>query len=180
MATGTILLDLAGALPTDGTGTGNDPALASISVSTGTQTTNSPKVTALTWVFGATTDSHICVGFRMPQNYGSGGTVYLHAMCTTSQGAAAEVIWKSALAAVTPDAGESLSTKVYGTVATGSAVFINLAAGNVVSASVTPGLDSVAAGDMVTLFVGRDADHTMDDAIGQCLLTAAALEYTTT
>lgn len=180
MATGTLLFDMAGATPADGTGSGNDPAVASYSASAGAQTTNSPKVSLVTWAFGATTDSHAMWSFRMPENYASGGTLLLESACVSDQAAAAEVIWKAALAAVTPGASENLWSKVFGTVATGSAVFNAIESGVVIQASVSPGLDSAAAGDMVTLFVGRDADHTMDDAVGDVLLTAASLEYTTT
>ncbi len=179
MATGTILLDMAGATPADGTGTGNTPAIASVSASVGAQTTNSPKVTLITWAFGAATDSHVMWSFRMPENYASGGTLFLESACVNGQAAAAEVIWKAALAAVTPGASENLFSKVFGTAATGSAVFNSIGSGIVIQSSVSPGLDSVAAGDMVTLFVGRDADHTMDDVVGDVLLTAASLEYVT-
>ena len=180
MATGTILFDMAGAMPADGTGTINNPAQATVSVSATAQTTNAPKSTVLSWAFDATTDEHVEWTFPMPENYASGGTLRLSSACVNGQAAAAEVIWKSALAATTPDAVENAVTKVFGTVATGSALFNSLASGIAVSTAISPGLDSVAAGDTVTLFIGRDADHTMDDAAGDVLLLTARFEYVTT
>lgn len=184
MATGTILFDLAGAMPTDGTGTGNNPAQASPIVSAASATpANGPKVTTICWAFDPTTDEHVTWTYRMPQNYASGGTMYLGSAPANGQGAAAETIWKASLAALTPGASEVLITKGFAAPATGSAIYNNLASGVVVETSIdltgVP-LNSVAAGDLVILFVGRDADHTMDDAAGDALLTHAALEYTTT
>src|SRR3990167_7379213 len=184
MATGTVLFDLAGAAPTDGTGTGNNPAQATVIVSAASATpANGPKVTTLCWAFDSATDEHVTWAYRMPENYASGGTLYLASCPANGEGAAAEVIWKASVAALTPNAAENLLSKGFAAPATGSASFNSLASGTVVSTSIdltgTP-LNSVAAGDLVILFVGRDADHTMDDAAGDAILTAAALEYTTT
>lgn len=180
MATGTILFDMAGAIPADGTGSGNNPPFASMSVSSAAQTTNSPKVTYLTWAFDATTDEHLLWNFRMPQDYSSGGTLYLEVAPVANQGADSEVVFKAALAAVTPGNSELIATKSFGTVATGSVSMSQANSGTLYQVSISPGLDGVVAGDQVTLFIGRDADHTMDDTTGDVLLCSAALEYTTT
>jgi len=180
MPTGTLLFDMSAAMPADGTGTGNNPPAASPYVSFGTQTTNSPKVSSICWAFDPTTDEHVMWAFRMPENYSSGGTLILESACVSDQGAAAETIWKAALAAVTPGASENAFSKVFGTVATGTAVFNSIESGVVIQTSISPGLDSVVAGDHVCLFVGRDADHTMDDVTGDCMLLSSGFEYTTT
>ena len=179
-----MLFDLAGAAPTDGTGTGNNPAQATVIVSAASATpANGPKVTTLCWAFDPTTDEHVMWAYRMPENYASAGTLFVESCPANGQAAAAEVIWKASLAAMTPGASENLLTKGFAAPATGSATYDSLASGAIVVTSIpltgTP-LDSVAAGDLVILFVGRDADHTMDDAAGDAILTAVALEYTTT
>ena len=184
MATGTILFDLAGAMPTDGTGTGNNPAQASPIVSAASATpANGPKVTTICWAFDPSVDEHITWAYRMPENYASGGTLYLGSAPADGQGAASETIWKGSLAAVTPGASEGLISKGFAAPATGSAIYNSLASGTLIETSIdltgTP-LNSVAAGDLVILFVGRDADHTMDDTAGDALLTDVALQYTTT
>ena len=183
MATGTVLFDLAGAVPADGTGTGNNPAQATVIVSAASATpANGPKVTTICWAFDPSVDEHIAWTYRMPENYASGGTLFVGSCPANGEGAAAEAIWKASLAAITPGASENLLTKGFAAPATGSATYNSLASGTVVTTSIvltgTP-LNSVAAGDLVILFLGRDADHTMDDAAGDAIVTDVALEYVT-
>jgi len=184
MATGTLLFDMAGATPADGTGTGNNPAQAGVLVSTGTQPTNGPKVTLIEWLFDATTDEHISWAFRMPENYASGGTLKLIVYNKTVQsgGDVKNFVAKSCLAAITP--GEDVPAKVFPAPDTVTiALAVNQAAGVSVASSLAlsgTALNSVAAGDQVILFIGRDPDHASDTAVGDMSLIGCALEYVTT
>src|SRR3972149_8831079 len=74
MGTGTLNLFPGGIAP-DGSGTGNNTAALSYEVSTGTQTTNTPKATQLKLLFDGTTDEHWLFGFLIPGDYLSGGTL---------------------------------------------------------------------------------------------------------
>ena len=183
MATGTILFDMAGAVPADGTGTINNPAQGSIVVSTGTQPANGPKVTRPVWLFDPTTDEHISFGsFRMPENYASGGTLKIIVYNVTLQSGTNNFVMKACLAAITP--GEDVLAKVFPApdtvtiaLATTQAAGISVAASLALSATA---LNSVAAGDDVVLFVGRDADHASDTGGGDMALMDVSMEYVTT
>jgi len=182
MATATILFDMDGAIPADGTGTINNPAQGSINVSTGTPPTNGPKVTRAVWLFDPTTDEHISWGFRMPENYASGGTLKIIVYNVTLQSGTNNFVMKACLAAITP--GEDVLAKVFPAPDTVTiALANNQAAGISVAGSLALGataLNSVAANDDVVLFVGRDADHASDTGGGDMGLISFALEYTTT
>ena len=180
MAVGTILFDMAGAIPADGTGTINNPAQGSIVVSTGTQPANAPKVTRPVWLFDPTTDEHISFpSFRMPENYASGGTLYIIVYNVTLQAGTNNFVMKACLAAITP--GENVLTKVFPVPDTVTiALALDQAAGLSVAASLAlsaTALNSVAAGDDVVLFVGRDADHASDTGVGDMGLMDVTMEY---
>ena len=150
MATGTILFDMAGAIPADGTGTGNTPAQGSIVVSTGTPPANAPKVTRPVYLFDPTTDEHIVFpSFRMPENYVSGGTLYIIVYNVTLQSGTNNFVVKACLAAITP--GEDVLAKVFPAPDTVTiALANNQAAGISVAASLAlsaTALNSVAAGE---------------------------------
>ena len=182
MATGTLLFDMAGATPADGTGTINNPAQANVLVSTGTQPTNGPKVTMIEWLFDATTDEHLSWAFRMPENYASGGTLKLIVYNKTVQSGTNNFVVKACLAAITP--GEDVPAKVFPAPDTVTiALANNQAAGISVAASLAlsaTALNGVAANDEVILFVGRDPDHASDGAAGDMALIGLAMEYVTT
>ena len=181
MATGTIIFDMAGAIPADGTGTINNPAQGSIVVSTGTQPANAPKVTRPVWLFDPTTDEHISWGFRMPENYASGGTLKVIVYNVTLQAGTNNFVMKACLAAITP--GEDVLAKVFPVPDTVTiALAATQAAGISVAASLAlsgTALNAVAAGDDVVLFVGRDADHASDTGGGDMGLMDVTMEYTT-
>ena len=179
MATGTILFDLAGAIPDDGTGSGNNPAQGSMVVSTGTPPANGPKVTRLVWLFDPTTDEHIFfASFRMPESYVSGGTLKIIVYNVSLQSGTNNFVLKACLAAITP--GEDVLAKVFPVPDTVTiALANNQAAGISVAASLAlsaTALNGVAAGDDVVLFVGRDADHASDTGGGDMGLMDVTME----
>lgn len=184
MATGTMLFDMAGATPADGTGTINNPPAANVLVSTGTQPANAPKATLIEWLFDAATDEHLSWAFRMPENYSSGGTLKIQVKNKSTQVGTNSFVVKSCLAAVTPGATENVDTKVFPAPDTLTITLANAqASGILVEGSLAlsaTALNSVVAGDEVTLFLGRDADNASDTATGDMSLVGLALEYTTT
>ena len=179
LMTGRIIFNVGGFIAPDGSGSGNTPATPNLVVSSGTQTTNTPKVTVAEWLMDAAADEHIMVQFQMPGDYSSGGTLKGTLQVKTLQSGTNEVYLKAAIAAVTPGS-ERIDNKIFAT----PDVFLvqlanNEAAGTVVAFSMAPltGLDSVAAGDLVVLFLGRDADNASDTATGDIGLLTMILEY---
>jgi hypothetical protein len=165
---------LAQATATDGSGTINNPATPSLVVSSGSQTTNTPKLSYMRWLFDASTDEHLVWNGQLPVDWASGATVNLWYTTSATSG---DVIWKAGMAALTASTDDM-----------DAAVFIagDLATANTAPATagqfkkVTIALTStgLAAGDLVALFVGRDADNGSDTLAADAALVAVELSYT--
>ena len=178
MPTGTIILWPGEATLPDGSA-GEGFAQAQIIRSTGTPPTNAPDVNFTELLFDGTTDEHTIFAFRVPSDYSSGGTVKLNWHRESGTGAA-DVVWKAAIAAVTPGGAEVPHSKIFNTVST-----VTTAAGTTAQAEqtslVSPNADAAAAHDTIFLMVGRDADNAADtlNAV-DAGVTSIAFEYTTT
>lgn len=178
MATGTILLWPGPLTLPDGT-TNNAFCQAQVVKSSGTEPTNAPDVYFTELLFDGATDEHALFTFVLPSDYASGGTVIIQWKRASGTGAA-DAVWKAAMAAVTPGGTEVPNSKIFNTVSTQTT-----AAGTTSQAlqttSLTPASDSAAAGDMVTVMVGRDADNASDtlNAV-DAQVTTVYFEYTTT
>lgn len=177
MATGTIILFPGPLTLPDGT-TNNVFCQAQVVKSTGTEPTNAPDVYFTELLFDGTTDEHALFTFPLPADYSTGGTVIIQWKRASGTGAA-DVVWKAAIAAVTPGGTEVPNSKIFNTVSTQTT-----AAGTTSQAlqttSITPNSDSAAAGDMMTVMVGRDADNGSDtlNAV-DAQVTTVRFEYTT-
>jgi hypothetical protein len=177
VATSRLVLPIPGGTPPDGSGTGNNPATPEKVVSSGTQTTNTPKVSYVQLLFDASTDEHWQWQFPLPADYVSGGTLKL---TWGSKGTTNNVIWKAGIVA-----GEPASTDLDAAVFLGpdlsSATAVPGTVGFVTETSITltvTGLDVTGGSDMVILFVGRDADNGSDTSASDACLVGVALEYT--
>lgn len=178
MATGTILLWPGSLTLPDGT-TGNAFAQAQIVKSSGTAPTNGSSLFLTELLFDGTTDEHVLFGFTMPSDYASGGALKLN-WKRASGTAAANVVWKGAVAAITPGGTEVPNSKALNTVAT-----TTTAAGTTSQAlqttAITLTMDSAAAGDSVWIMLGRDADNAADTLNAVDAQVASVwFEYTTT
>ena len=181
MPTGTILLWPGEVTLPDGTAS-NAFAQAQVAKSTGTAPTNGPVLHFTELLFDGTTQEHVFFGFRMPQDYSSGGTAKIQWKRASGTGAA-DVVWLCCLAALTPGAAEvpnskSLPAPDSATTAAGTTSQALVETSIALSATA---LNSVAAGDYVLLMLGRDADAAADtlNAVDVQVVTAA-IEYTTT
>lgn len=178
MATGTILLWPGAVTLPDGTAS-NLFAQAQVAKSSGTPPTNGPNLYFTELLFDGAADEQVLFGFMMPSDYASGGTVTIHWKRASGTGAA-DVVWKAAIAAVTPGGTEVPNTKALATVSTTTS-----AAGTTSqalrTANISPSMDSAAAGDTVFVMVGRDADNAADtlNAV-DAQVTAIDFTYTTT
>lgn len=174
MATSRFVLSVPAQILPDGTGTGNNPAPFEKVVSSGTQTTNTPKVTYFQHLFDQSTDETIAWAFRLPGDYVSGGTVYLTwgAKVTTNN-----VIWKAGIEAGDPSSTD-MDAAIYNAADLSSATAVPGTVGHYKETSIALTMTGATAGDFVVLFVGRDADNASDTAAGDATLLAVSLEYT--
>lgn len=178
MATGTILLYPGAVVLPDGT-TDNVFCGIQVAKSTGTPPTNGPNLFFEELLFDGTTDEMCFFNFQMPSDYASGGSVIIHWKRASGTGAA-DVVWKSAVAAITPGGAEVPNTKVLNTVSTATT-----AAGTtsqaVQTTTISPSMDSAVASDTVFVMVGRDASNASDtlNAVDAQVVSVSII-YTTT
>ena len=173
MPTGYIPLFPGGVAP-DGSGTGNNTSALSYNVSTGTQTTNTPKKTQLVLLFDSATDEHWMFSFKMPGDYSSGGTLRggIYSAATTGN-----VIMKGGIS----EAIGSVLDDVFLASDVSAAIAVSATANQEVEFTISLTMTSIVANDTIVIFIGRDADNASDtvnaDDVG---LTALTFEYTTT
>jgi hypothetical protein len=128
--------------------------------------------------FDQTTREQLLWNWRMPADYG--GSPVLKLQCRTALTSGA-VVWEGRIAAVTPADAVDVGTKAFGSANTSAATTVPASAGRLFEVSIAmANADSLAAGDLVVLYVARDAAHGSDTAAGDVALVAATLEYTTT
>jgi hypothetical protein len=162
------------AVAPDGSGTINNPATPELMVSAGTQTTNTPKSSVLTWLFDQSTDEHLLFHGPLPADWSSGATVNIY---YTAKATTGDVIWKAGMTALTA-ATDDLDAAVFiaGDLATANTVAGTQGQFKKVTIALTA--TGLAAGDYVTLFVGRDADNGSDTLAADAVLVGVELQYT--
>jgi len=175
MATGYINLFPGGVAP-DGSGTGNNTAALSYEVSTGTQTSNTPKATQLKLLFDAATDEHWLFSFMLPGDYASGGTLRLKAKMTSAT--TGNVVMKAGQ--VTDiDSSTADGSKVFAAGDVSAATAVPATAGQTFEITITLTTTDMAANRHCVIFIGRDADNVNDTATGDLELLSANFEYVT-
>lgn len=175
MAVGRVSLPVEGGIAPDGTGTGNNPATPERFVSTGTQTTNTPKVSGVRLLFDQTTDEHWLWTETLPSDYGSGGTLKLKWGAKVTTG---NVVWKGG-AEIIDDSSTDVDVTVFNAGDLGTATAVPGTVGQVKGVDVTLTMSGATAGELVYFFVGRDADNGSDTAAGDAVLEKVTFEYTT-
>jgi hypothetical protein len=158
----------------DGTGTINTPATPELVVSSGTQTTNTPKLTYGTWLFDQSTDEHVICRGRLPSNWSSGATLKI---LYTAKATSGDVIWKAGIAPLTASA-DDLDAAVFLAADLGTANTVPATQGHFKEVSITLTTTGLAAGDFVVLFIGRDADNGSDTLAADAVLVDFELIYT--
>lgn len=174
MATSRILLPIVGGVAPDGSGSGNAPARPEKVVSSGTQTTNSPKASYVHLLFDPTTDQHWMWSFELPGDYLSGGTLRLK---YTNKGTSTNgVTWKGA-AAVAISGTTDLDAIVFDTVVTANST-PNATTGIPVEVTVALTMTNASANRQMVVMVGRDPDNASDTNASDMALVGATFEYT--
>jgi hypothetical protein len=176
MTTGYVTLPIPGGIAPDGSGTINNPATPEGMISSGSQTSNSAKVSRIWLLFDPATDEHWMWAFTLPGDYASGGTIRL--TFSTKGTSANVVVWKAAAA-----------IQVVGTTDSDAAVFDTVVTANG-TPSTTQGVQTqttlaltmtnAAANRPCVIMIGRDADNGSDTNASDACLQEAGFEYTTT
>ena len=173
MATVTIPLPIPGGLAPDSSGSGNVPATPTMVVSSGTQTTNTPKVSYVTLLFDQSTDEHWMWQFHMPGDYVSGGTIHLVWGAAVTTG---DVVWKAGIEIATASSTD-LDAAIFNAADAAAASTVPGTVGQVKETTIALTMTGAGADLACVVFVGRDADAGGDTAAGDAALFAAALSY---
>lgn len=174
MVTGYLPL-FPGGFASDGSGTGNDLAALAFEVSTGVQTTNTPKVSRLKVSFDPTTDEHWLFQFKMPGDYASGGT--LRGQIGVNAVSPGNVIMKAGIS----ESSGNRTDDVFLAADLSSAITMPATANQGTEFTIALTMTSIAANDEVVIFIGRDADNVNDTVNANDVdMTSITFEYTTT
>ena len=171
MATGSIHLAVQAAALPDGSTNNAAPAIQLVK---GTNT--APARHAVIAAFDATTDEHLWFIFTAPDNYASGGTVRIlwTAAATTNA-----VVWGCSVGAVTAADADTPMEHVQATASTTTTNVNTTESGRLTETTISLTVDSMAADDLITLCVYRDANNGSDTCTVDAVLWAATFEYTT-
>jgi len=172
MATGSILLPIIGATLPDGSASNAAAQFQRVKSSAA-----APSLHFVELLFDPSTDEHAYWTFRMPANYASAPVLKLlwKANATTNS-----VVWVGKLAAITPTDAETPNEKALGADNSATTAVNATEARRLVETSITlTNADSVAAGDLATLCVFRDANNGSDTCTVDAELVAVTIEYTT-
>lgn len=175
MATASVILPVVAGISPDGSGTGNNPATPEKVISSGAQTSNTPKLSYYHLLFDQSTDEHWMWSFRLPSDYASGGAVVLTWGAKVTTG---NVIWKTGINSIDPSA-EDADAAVFNAADLSSATAVPGTTEHLKETSISLTVTGLAAGELVILFVGRDADNGSDTAAGDATLAAVTFTYTT-
>lgn len=174
MATGELQWAMNAAVLPDGSSGNAGPAISKL---IGTE--SNPKKFLVIASFDAATDEHIHLTFRAPANYASGGTVKLLWMANSAS--ANNVVWGARVGAITPADADTPVEHAEAAASTTTTAGNATEARRLIETSITlANLDSIAAGDLATLIVYRDADNASDTLAVDAELIVVALTYTTT
>lgn len=173
MATGTLELPIAAAIPPDGSSGNAAPAIQRIQGSE-----SNPKKHFLVAAFdgAGTTKEYLWWYFRMPSDYSSAPIVKLQWMLNaiTSN----TVNWEVSIGAITPADADTPVEHANAAISEATDAANNTEARRLIESSITlANVDSVVAGDLVFLLVARDPAN--DTATQDAELIAVVLEYTT-
>lgn len=173
MTTSSILLTPGQAIFPDGSASNTFPALQRVKSSGA-----APGIYFLQLAFDTTTVEWVTFAFRMPVNYASAPVAKIvYKMASATSGG---VAWDVRVAAVSDGDATDVDAKVFAAANIGTAT-VPGTAGFMDEVSVTLSTaDSLAANDLVVLYLGRATGNAGDTATGDAEFLAMTLEYTTT
>jgi hypothetical protein len=110
--------------------------------------------------FDQTTDEGIFLTFVLPSNYSSGGTLTFRYSTSVTSG---NVVWKTGYALSTPGTTDFDGVAI-GTITPATASAVPASAGIEKSVSIDLGMTGATVGQVLYVYLGRDADHASDTA----------------
>jgi len=170
MATGRIILPALAWVPLDGSTGNHGPALDFVQ-----SVAAAPSPRYARWAFDKDVDEHLCVVFRLPDDFVSGPVVKVDWYCITDTG---DCVWGCRLAAqsegdmqgvINIDCDAAVTTVQDATRSYLGQFALDLSAHN----------DNLAAGDIVMLVLFRDADNAADTVNYDAYFLGGVFEYTT-
>ena len=144
----------------------NAPAAVASTASSTAAVSNGHQLRFRSRDFDQTTDEGVFLYFALPSNYSSGGTLTFSWLTTLTSG---NVVWKTAYVLIHPSSEGTptdLDAAVFGTVTAQTAVAVPATAGQVKQSAFDLGVTGGHAGDLLAVYLGRDADHASDTAAG--------------
>ncbi len=174
MATSRLVLPIGAGIAPDTSGSGNAAAELRKTVSSGSQTTNTPKLSYYELRFDQSIDEHWMWAFQLPGDYVSGGTVRLLWGALVTSG---NVVWKAGIEIADPSSTD-LDATVFNAADLAVASAVPGTVGHYKETTITLTMTGATALDWAEVFVGRDADVAGDTAAGDAVLVAATFEYT--
>lgn len=171
MATGSIVLPVAAAALPDGSTNNAAPAIQLVK-----GTNSAPARFAVVAAFDAGTDEHLWWTFTAPDNYASGGTVRL---LWTAAATSNAVVWGCSVGAVTTGDADTPIEHAQASATTTTTNVNTTESGRLTETTISPSVDSMAADDLVTVVVYRDANNGSDTCTVDATLWSALFEYTT-
>jgi hypothetical protein len=171
MATSTILLNPVTAVMPDGTASNLGPSLVRVKSSA-----SAPMPYFFQLNFDAAQTEQVTWQFVMPANYLSAPILKVQYKMTSAT--SGDVRVDARLAAVTPGDATDVDAKAFGSANTATQTVAGTA-GHVKEISVTlTNADSVAAGDLVYVYLARTGADVADTATGDMEVVAVYLNYT--
>ncbi|MFF0867621.1 hypothetical protein ACFYUV_38070 [Nonomuraea sp. NPDC003560] len=173
MATGSIPLAIGAAILPDGSASNAAPAMQRVKSSA-----TAPAPYFLQLAYDAATREQVTWSLRMPADYGSTPTLKIQCKTAATSG---NTIFEGRLAAVTPGDATDVTAKAFAAANTSSATAVPSTAQRLFEISIAlTSADSLAAGDLVIVYLARDAANASDTVNGNDIeVVAATLEYTT-
>jgi len=176
MATGHIIL-FPGGFATDSSGSGNNAGTPQFTVSSGTQTSNTPKAGFLSIALDSATDEHWLFQFPLPSDYSSGGTLRGKLRCGATSG---NVIMKAGAVPIT-DSSIDIDVAVFNAADVSSAIAAPGTIGQPIEFTIALTTTNFGANKLVLAFCGRDADNSSDTMnSNDAEILSLVFEYTTT
>jgi hypothetical protein len=175
MATSRLVLPIPGGVAPDASGSGNASARPEKVVSSGTQTTNTPKASYVHLLYDPSTDQHWMWHFILPGDYSSGGTLRLKwGQKGTSAG---NVVWKGGQVSAT-DSSTDMDAAVFTAADVSSADAAPTTTEQVTTSTIALTATGMSASREIVVFIGRDADNGSDTCAADATLVGVTLEYT--
>lgn len=156
------------------------PAAVASTASSASAPSNGQQLRFRSRDFDASTDEGLFFYLPLLADYSSGGSLVFKWLTTATSG---NVVWKTGFVVVHPASEGSptdLDAAAIGTITAASAVAVPSTAGHTKETSIALGVTGAHAGDLLVVYLGRDADHASDTAAADVrLLEPFYLTYAT-